>query len=289
MIDLCEVHEQLLDILLEFDRICRKYDIKYTLAWGTMLGAVRHKGFIPWDGDVDILMMRDEYERFCRVCSRELGKNYFFQTKENEPLYRYNVARIRKNGTAMIYKGWKDVGFHQGIYIDVQPLDCIPDGRIRRFFQKAFIVINTPVRISVNPKLYTGNGTDYSKFIKNIIFYIARIMPKKLCDKIEYYFTTKYNNKKVKCSKIGVICEGGLLLKPTRDMIPFNREYMNDYEEVTFEGHNFMCVKARDELLSFWYGDYMELPPENERIIDHDLVVFDASRSYKEYLREGVI
>ena len=72
MEDLKEFHEQLLDILLEFDRICRKHRIKYTLAYGTMLGAIRHKGFIPWDDDVDIMMDRANFDKFCKVCPREV-------------------------------------------------------------------------------------------------------------------------------------------------------------------------------------------------------------------------
>ena len=286
MEDLREVHNQLLDILIEFDRICKKHNLKYTLAWGTMLGAVRHGGFIPWDADIDVLMMRDEYEKFCKICPKEVKDGYFFQTKETEKAYRYNVGRLRKNNTALIYRTWKNAGFHQGIYIDIQPLDNIPDNNIKRYIQDFFIIINTPVRLSQNPVLFKENGESFNKFLKSALFLFAKIMPKKLCEKIEYHYITKYNNKP--CKKIGVICEGGVLLHTTRDMIPFNSEYMSEFGEIEFEGRKFMCVKATDELLKVWYGDYMSLPPEEDRHPDHDPLVFDPCNSYEKYLKEGV-
>lgn len=279
-----EVHEQLLDILIEFDRVCRKNDLKYTLAWGTMLGAVRHGGFIPWDGDVDVLMMRDEYEKYCRVCKTDLKKDYFFQTKESEPAYRYNVGRLRKNNTAMIYRTWKNAGFHQGIYIDIQPLDHIPDSNLKRYIQDFFIILNTPVRMSQNPVLFKENGEQFNKVLKGSLYWFSKVMPKKLCEKIEYHFITKYNH--VPCKKIGVICEGGVILHTTRDMLPFDAVHMEEYADISFEGHSFMCVKDTDALLKLWYGNYMELPPEEKRHMDHDPIVFDAHRDYKEYLKE---
>ena len=105
MVDLKEFHKVLLDILLEFDRVCRDNDIQYSLAYGTMLGAIRHKGFIPWDDDVDVVMDRKNYNRFCEVCPKSLRDGYFFQSKDTEPLYPYNISRLRKNNTAIIFGG----------------------------------------------------------------------------------------------------------------------------------------------------------------------------------------
>lgn len=282
MEDLKELHEQLLDILVEFDRICRKHDLKYTLAWGTMLGAVRHGGFIPWDGDVDVLMMRDQYDRFCEICGDELGEAYFFQTKETDKPYRYNVGRLRKNGTTMILRTWKNAGFHQGMYIDIQPLDRIPDGKLQRNIQKFFIVLNTPVRMSMNPVLYKENGESFNRVIKGGLYVFSKVMPKKLCDRIEHHYITKYNGTNSRL--VGVICEGGVLLHTTRDMLPFDAAYMEDLTEITFEGKQFMCARDTDALLTLWYGDYMELPPVEKRQMDHSPLIVDAHNSYLTYL-----
>ena len=77
--DIREVQKKLLMILIEFDRICRKHNIKYSLEGGTLLGAIKYKGFVPWDDDIDIVMERPEYERFLKVCKRELNKEFFLQ------------------------------------------------------------------------------------------------------------------------------------------------------------------------------------------------------------------
>lgn len=282
MKDLREVHDQLLDILIEFDRICRKHGILYSLAWGTMLGAVRHGGFIPWDCDIDVIMMRDEYDHFCSVCEQELKEEYFFQTKYSDPPYRYNVARLRKNNTAMIFRTWKNSGFHQGIYIDIQPLDYLADGKLERFIQKFFIIVNTPIRMSMNKTLYLENGNQYGKLIKTSLLLFSSVMPKKLCDRIEHYFITKYNRKKTEY--VGVICEGGVLVHTTRDMLPFSARYMEKLKEINFEGHSFLCAEDTDSLLKLWYGNYMELPPVEKRVVDHDPLVFDANNSYEMYI-----
>lgn len=282
MIDLKELHGQLLDILIEFDRICRKNDIKYSLAYGTLLGAVRHKGFIPWDDDVDVMMDRENFDKFYNVCPRELNVEYFFQTKDSEPNYPYNICRIRKNNTAMIYSAWRNSGIHQGIYIDIYPVDNIADSRIKRAIQYLIIILMTPIRISKNPVIFNTGGQKFNKKIKNLIYKMSHFVPKKLCIKVEQYFITRY--KKTKCKKMGIICEGGTLIRPSRDMRPFSTNYMENIGEIEFEEHTFMAIKDSSGLLQHWYGDYMKLPPEEKRVMYHQPDVFDTKNSYKVYI-----
>lgn len=91
-----------LQMLKAFDQICRKYNIKYIIDAGTLLGAVRYGGFIPWDDDVDVRMLRDEYERFCKACKKELNTDYFLQNNETDPGYRWGYARLLKNDTVFL-------------------------------------------------------------------------------------------------------------------------------------------------------------------------------------------
>ena len=286
MEDLVEFHETLLEILLEFDRICRKNDIKYTLAYGTMLGAIRHKGFIPWDDDVDILMDRPNFDKFCKICPKEVGDDFFFQSKETEPAYPYNICRLRKNNTAMVYKEWKHAGIHLGIYIDIYPIDHRPDNKFARKVQAAFIIMLTPIRIAKNRVIYMNGGAERLKkpvyIIKNILYIIAKIMPEKLCEKIEKYFITKYDH--VPCKESGVTCEGACLLNPDYGNKPFETRYFDEYKEVEFEGYRLMCIKDTDGLLRYWYGDYMQLPPLQERIMYHHPEIFSTTESYKKFV-----
>ena len=279
--DLNDLHDQLLDILLEFDRICRSNDIKYSIAFGTLLGAVRHKGFIPWDDDVDVMLDRENYEKLRIACEKSTSNKYFFQSKQTEKKYYYNVSRLRKNNTAMIYEEWKNAGFHLGIYIDICPVDKIADNLIARKVQYFFIIVNTVVRLSQNKELFMKSGRRFSSVIKGVLYAITRIMPKRLCDRVETYFITKYNDKP--CKKAGIICDGGVLINTPRDMLPFDSNFMSSYKDIEFENHKLMCVEDTDAILKHWYGDYMRLPPENERKLTHNPIIYDTENSYEKY------
>lgn len=288
MVDLKEFHQQLLDILVEFDRICRTNNIKYSLAYGTLLGAVRHKGFIPWDDDVDVFMDRENFNKFCEICKNTKSENYFFQSKETEKKYPYNICRLRKNNTAMIYSAWKKSGIHLGIYIDIYPVDKIPDNTLLRKIQALFIIFLTPIRVARNAVIYkNGASAHLGKFmyaVKNLCYGILRCFPSKLCDKLEEYFIKKYNNKS--CKMCGIICEGGLLFAPSRDSMPFDVKYLERFKEIDFEGHKFMAISDTDGLLTHWYGDYMQLPPEEKRVMYHQPEIFDTQKSYKYYIHD---
>lgn len=115
-----------LEILNEFVGLCEKHDLRYYLVGGTLLGAVRHQGFIPWDDDIDVAMPREDYDKFAEICREELGKDYFYQSPETDPHYFLTYAKIRKNGTEVYEERFQNAKFHKGIFIDIFPLDFCP-------------------------------------------------------------------------------------------------------------------------------------------------------------------
>lgn len=277
-----EFHEVLLEILTEFDRICRMHGIQYTLAYGTLLGAVRHHGFIPWDDDVDILMTRNNHEAFLKACQDDLSASFFLQTKENEKHYPYNLTRLRKNGTAMIYEQWKNAGFHQGIYIDISPCDNIPDNCLMRFFQKWLIIFLTPIRIATNREIFLACGPIKSKSIKHMFYTLLHVFPSRLCSKIEDKVIRIANSRKTKY--MGVIFEGGVLLRKPGDMAPFSSAVFDQFIELTFEDKTFFATLLFEDMLKEWYGDYMAPPPICKREMFHKPVYFSTTIDYKNYL-----
>ena len=123
------------DVLCEVDRICQKHQIKYVLGFGTLIGAVRHQGFIPWDDDVDICMMRKDYERFKDICRTELNPKYFYQSKDTDPEYYHLFDKIRVNGTVFKEDLIAEHDIHHGVYIDIFPMDYVPDNGFLRCLQ----------------------------------------------------------------------------------------------------------------------------------------------------------
>ena len=276
-----KLHGVLLELMMEFDRICRENEIEYSIAYGTLLGAVRHGGFIPWDDDVDIIMTRENYEKFCKICPESIDDRFFFQSKNTEPLYNYNIARLRKENTALIYTQWKNAGFNMGIYIDIFPVDEIPDSKWKRFWQYSKIIFCTLVRATRNKSIFMNRNMGH-KIVNKIMYFCFNLFPKKFCDKIEYKAITKYNGKGNKL--MAIICEGGNLIHTPKDLIPFTKEYLAEYEDIDFAGYKMRSIVKRDQALTHWYGDYMQLPPEDQQKLTHHPEVCDTEKSYKEYL-----
>ena len=120
-----------LDLLAEFQRVCQKHNIKYIASGGTMLGAVRHKGFIPWDDDIDLMLMREEYDKLCEIAPSEFKHPYFFQTSKTDLGYFKGFARLRNSETTAIFAYERDSKFriNQGIFIDIFPMDNVVDDK----------------------------------------------------------------------------------------------------------------------------------------------------------------
>ena len=148
----------LLDMLYQFDRVCQKHGLVYFIMYGTLLGAVRHKGFIPWDDDMDVVMPREDYEKFMRL-KDEFKEPLFFQTPYTDPGYFYTPIRIRNSNTTAIVEKFKYAGFNHGIWFSVFPLDnwSEADGR-KKYSEINELVVkeSTYMRIS-NPHLSSAD------------------------------------------------------------------------------------------------------------------------------------
>ena len=121
------------ELICEVDRICKKNNIQYTLYAGTLLGAVRHQGFIPWDDDADIAFLPEEYEKFFEACKRDLNtEKFFLQDYRTDEYYRWGYAKLRRNNSAFIREGQEHMKYHNGICIDLFSLYSVPDNRLLR-------------------------------------------------------------------------------------------------------------------------------------------------------------
>lgn len=255
-----------LDMLKEVDRICRKHDIKYSLAAGTLLGAVRHKGFIPWDDDTDIVMDRKNYSKFKEVCKIELDEEKFFlQDILSDSHYRYIFSQLRLKKTLYLRKGEEHMLYHQGIPIDIWISEFLPKNIVLRYI--ATFIIARCKTILYSPIGVVKGRTLFLRITYKLLSFIPKQIPYKMITSI-----CNFSEKKGVKTAIGspnfsikrVHRSNKILRKRPKDINP-----EIEFTELEFEGSMFLAFSNYDELLRFSYGDYMILPPETERIGHH--------------------
>jgi len=245
------------ELLQEVDRICRKYHISYSVEGGTLLGVVRHKGFIPWDDDVDIAMVRSEYRKFCRACEKELNKEkYFFQTHDTDPEYRWGYAKVLKNGTSFVRYGQEHMKMKRGVYVEIFPMDGIP----KKPLEKA--VFNT-LRVCCRKVMYSEAGKVCSKSPALRCWYgFLNKIPVDAAFDMLNFLSRKYDERNADY----VTC---LSFKDcwVKGEPGFKREYYLDTKRGSFEGIEVNIPEKDKELLVTLFGkDYMTPPPEKDRV-----------------------
>ncbi len=263
--ELQRVQQLELEALVELDALCKKHNIKYALSGGTLLGSIRHNGFIPWDDDVDVNMLRSDFDKFREICKNELPDKYFYQSKDTDPEYQYLFDKIRIKDSIFKETYLSDHNIHHGIYIDIFPVDKIPSSKILaklmyirfRFFRIGFMgkYLNIDAR----------NGR------KKLFAYIVRFLYKpfsisSLRKKAEETITKcnrDSNLKKVQC-----------FVGPDASKEIFDITTFKNLEQHSFEGYYLLIPKNYDEVLKSKYGDYMKLPSVENRTTRHNLADF---------------
>ena len=241
-----------LELLREVDRICRKLGIRYQIIAGTLLGAVRHGGFIPWDDDADVAFLRDEYEKFRAACEIDLDMSRFhFQDHGNTPGYRWGYGKLRRKDTEFIRLDQEHMPYEQGICIDIFPIDNVPNNKILRKIHcfKCFLYRKT---------FWSEVGRREAKGITRFVYAALRKIPASRLYQSFDRFVEKSNRHESEWARILTYPT------PTKDH-GYPRQWARKTAEYTFEGVNLYGVAEYDEYLRFKYGNYMTLPPENER------------------------
>ena len=246
--------EHELIILDEFVRICKKHNLQYYLMWGTLIGAVRHGGFIPWDDDIDVGMPREDYKKFLKIAQVELGEKFFLQYSKTDKYTSAPFAKIRLNNTAFYEKDDYNFKRHRGIYIDIIPMDCRKQEE--GFFYKLKQKIARKIKNHIIKKL---NGTSTKNtFYLNLFPYsfLTSLRDKLYEGKGDYYESWGYVFSK-------------------SDFIPA--------KELEFCGKKYSVPRDYDKVLTTVYGNYMEIPPEDKRVTHSpEFISFDLEKDKSE-------
>ena len=245
-----------LDILKDVHAFCVSHHIRYSMAYGTLLGAVRHQGYIPWDDDIDVMMPREDYNRFIQTY-----KNNCFRVVDMSVDAGYILPHAKVEDTRTVMEEFSEGESVYGVYIDVFPLDGIPDDLLER---KAFYR-----RKSLWNELYNLKIVKVRKgrsFVKNMVLAISHILLSFISARsIAQHMSsmaTKYQGQKT--AYMGIVARADSRIE---EAIP--SRYFDEYVSLTFEHLNAMGIKAYNEYLTASYGDYMQLPPVELRVSHH--------------------
>ncbi len=246
------------DILKDVHELCEKHGLRYFLDAGTLIGAVRHKGFIPWDDDVDIGMPREDFNRFLEIAKTELPGHLFLQTFETDEYYDvYPVpCKVRYNNTMFLEEGAKENHkMHNGVYIDVFPYDSLPKSNFTYKIQRtlSYNILKSFKRLRDMPeKLSFKNKITFS-FYKLVV----KMFPNKRRLKL-FNYLTKWNDLNSEYMGYGVDTYWSEYIYKKSDYF--------DLTKLEFEGQYFYAPKNYDVILTQLYGDYMTMPKEEDRV-----------------------
>jgi len=267
-------HQQALLMLLdEFDRVCRALDIPYVLYAGTLLGVVRHQDFIPWDDDLGVLMLREDYDRFLREADTVLDREKFFLQKEFSDHWPLFFSKLRLNGTTCLEKFHpKDPLLHQGIYIDIFPCDNAAStalGRKLQFYASKVVIA----------KALDKRGYDTDSSAKKLFMACCRLLPLRPFVSL------------VRCGQAdSQLVHSFFAAARSYEKNVYPRSWLTARTEGSFSQRQVPIPQDWDALLTLLYGDYMTLPPEEERQIKQHAILVDTEHSWEHYrhYRDGM-
>ena len=276
------LQEKQFEMLKVFIGICEKHNLQYFLVGGSTLGAVRHKGFIPWDDDIDVGMVRDEYDKFIKIAPKELeGTEFFLQTWRSDPHFTYPFAKIRNNKTTYVEDFFANHQINHGVWIDILPIDGLTDKnipkekckpRLRRYIFHIYMAYLPALLRKFHKRT----------FFKDLFFGFVGLLFYPL--NIAHFHQRRLDKMAHEYPLDKATLAGNHLYYFTGRVEGLPPKIYLETTDAEFEGIKVKIQKDYDTYLKCLYGDYMKLPPENQREGHHYNTGFSLDVGWEEYL-----
>ncbi|MFR5876232.1 MAG: phosphorylcholine transferase LicD [Eubacterium sp.] len=254
-----ELKQIQIGLINEFDKICRENNLKYSAGGGTLLGAVRHKGFIPWDDDVDVVMPRDDYEKLLNL--KFENENFAVMSHRYCRNYYYSFAKLIDKKTLLLEKNRPEKTM--GVYIDIFPLDYVEknDDKFQKDMKKELKMRKFLDHLTSNP---VSNGSkDYKFIFKKFVHFFSDPFRKAILNSVD----------KKHIQKSGKYCINFVYnFRGSKQLV--ESKIWDELEYLDFEDTKILCFKDYDTFLSALYGDYMMLPPKEKQIAHHSFEAY---------------
>ncbi|MBE6793829.1 MAG: 2-C-methyl-D-erythritol 4-phosphate cytidylyltransferase [Ruminococcaceae bacterium] len=258
-----------LDGLKFFDDFCRNNGLTYYMCGGCLIGSIRTKGFVPWDDDIDVLMPRPDYEQFLKLYKeKNPSERFVLLDGTKEATYGNIFAVLMDTNHTMVKEYQQNMDMPHGIPLDIFPIDGLASGKIGRIMQYVWTMIYSLFRSGIVPKNQGGLLSFGSKILLGI-FRRKGIR----------YKIWKFAEKRMSChsfetaDNVAELCAGFYFMKKV-----YPRSIYDGVTEVEFEGRNYLAMKNYDDYLKIPFGNYMKLPPEDERVAHHDIISLELNK-----------
>ena len=269
--DLSAVHGADLAILKEIDRICRKYRIQYMLDSGTLLGAVRHKGFIPWDDDADVVFTRPNYEKFLKVAERELPKGMTLLRPQDirggRVFYDFTTRILYDN--SRVHEDNAQMRFYEGklnhLWVDLFVLDRLPEGKFGAFFAKFLQKVVYGMAIGHRDQIDFSKYSLADKVRVGVLSTVGKLIPMPFLIKLQTVLAAKDWKKKTDKRYYSNY-------QPDYLYVTLDADWCEETVDLEFEDTVLMAPKGYDHVLTWIYGDYMKLPPKEKQVPAHSSI-----------------
>lgn len=240
-------------LLQEFDRVCRLYGIKYIIGSGTLLGAVRYKGFIPWDDDIDVEMLREDYEKFRSIANKSLHEKVFFQDHKTDPHFPWLYGKLRMHGTRAVRLGQEHLKMHSGVFVDIFPRDPVPNNDSGRILYESVAKLCRKILYARVAKVTAESSK------ARLGWAVASMVPKVIPFAIAYLLRKCIDSNTAK--RVRSYGYHGRY-----ETEGYDKQWFTELIEIEFEGGVYYAPADWDGYLRFVYGaDYMIPPPVSER------------------------